>query len=374
MGTGINMWRIYRPDAILVWRDEEVKRRLRRYYGILNNKYIAKFLIAKKIPVKIDDNDSLEKLWREHDRASKVFRETMKKIDEGELKYGELETPEISYLDLKVEIAKRILQSCHFCERRCQVDRLNGKTGFCRLDKTSRVSSAFLHLGEEAPLVPSGTIFFTSCTFKCVFCQNYDISTDPYNGVEVDGKRLASIAAELFREGARNINYVGGEPTPNLHVILEAMKYLKVNVTQLWNSNMYCSEETMKLLLDVIDFWLPDFKYGNDECAERLSKVKNYFEVVSRNHKLAYEEGGGEMIIRHLVLPNHVECCTRPVLEWIAKHCPNALVNIMEQYRPMHLVPKDPAYKDINRRPTYQEMKEAYKIADDLGLLWRPVS
>ncbi|MHA1595119.1 MAG: radical SAM protein [Candidatus Baldrarchaeia archaeon] len=368
------MWRIYRPDAILVWRDEEVKRRLRRYYGILNNKYIAKFLIAKKIPVKIDDNDSLEKLWREHDRASKVFRETMKKIDEGELKYGELETPEISYLDLKVEIAKRILQSCHFCERRCQVDRLNGKTGFCRLDKTSRVSSAFLHLGEEAPLVPSGTIFFTSCTFKCVFCQNYDISTDPYNGVEVDGKRLASIAAELFREGARNINYVGGEPTPNLHVILEAMKYLKVNVTQLWNSNMYCSEETMKLLLDVIDFWLPDFKYGNDECAERLSKVKNYFEVVSRNHKLAYEEGGGEMIIRHLVLPNHVECCTRPVLEWIAKHCPNALVNIMEQYRPMHLVPKDPAYKDINRRPTYQEMKEAYKIADDLGLLWRPVS
>ena len=129
----------------------------------------------------------------------------------------------------------------------------------------------------------------------------------------------------------------------------------------------------MKLLVDLIDIWLPDFKYGNDKCAWRLSKVKNYFDVVSRNHLIAYQYG--DMIIRHLVLPNHIECCSEPVLEWIAENCPNALVNVMDQYRPEHIVLSHPdRYEDISRRPSSDEIKRAYKIAKDLGLCFEYIS
>jgi putative pyruvate formate lyase activating enzyme len=234
-------------------------------------------------------------------------------------------------------------------------------------------------MGEEAPLVPSGTIFFAGCNFgPCVFCQNWDISNNPDNGEVVTPEKLARIVNSLKREGARNVNWVGGEPTPNAYHIIASMKYTTVNIAQLWNSNMYCSKELMKLLLDIIDFWLPDFKYGSDECAKRLSKVPNYWSIVSRNHKMAYDEtvaqGTSGMIIRHLVLPNHIECCTRPILEWIAENCPKALVNIMEQYRPLFQVPGNPKYSDIDRRPSGKEMEKAYKIADKLNILWKPVS
>ncbi len=127
----------------------------------------------------------------------------------------------------------------------------------------------------------------------------------------------------------------------------------------------------MKLILEVMDFWLPDFKYFEDSCAEKYSKVPHYFETVSRNHKLAHDEGSGEMIIRHLVMPNHIECCTKPVLDWIAKNCPKAVVNIMGQYHPAHQAHK---YPEINRRPTEKELNEARHYATELGILWEQVS
>ncbi len=173
----------------------------------------------------------------------------------------------------------------------------------------------------------------------------------------------------LARSGCRNINFVGGDPTPDLHVILEGVAICDVNIPLIWNSNLYNSVEAMRLLQGVIDLWLPDFKYWSDECARRLSKVERYREVVTRNLKIAYE--WGEVIIRHLVLPNHLECCTRPILKWIAANLPNALVNVMSQYRPQH---KAYEYKEISRRPTYSEMRMAYRWAEELGLRYRSVS
>ena len=217
-------------------------------------------------------------------------------------------------------------------------------------------------------------VFFAGSGILIHNCQNYDISqVYPLDGVVVDAKSLALIQKKLREEGARNINHVGGDPTPNLHIILESLKYLDVNVPQLWNSNMYCSTEAMKLLREVIDIWLPDFKYGNNECAERLSMVKNYFEVVSRNIKWAHD--WSDIIIRHLVLPNHIECCTRPVLEWIAKNTPRALVNVMDQYRPEFLVVQYPEkYKEITRRLKRDEILKAYSIADELGIVYKQIS
>ena len=131
----------------------------------------------------------------------------------------------------------------------------------------------------------------------------------------------------------------------------------------------------MSILAELIDIWLPDFKYGNDECAAKLSAAPRYFEVVTRNHKLAYNVSSGNMIVRHLVLPGHLECCTKPILEWIAKNTPRALVNIMDQYRPEHLVLKHPErYPGIARRVSRAEMKEAYNYAKSLGILYEPVS
>jgi putative pyruvate formate lyase activating enzyme len=136
-----------------------------------------------------------------------------------------------------------------------------------------------------------------------------------------------------------------------------------VNTPQVWNSNMYCSTETMELLDGVIDVYLTDFKYGNDKCAERLSKVSNYLEIITRNHILAYNQA--EVLIRHLVMPHHVECCSKPLLSWIATHLPHAAVNIMVQYRPEY---KASDYDDISRCPKNEEIQEVYRHAETLGL------
>lgn len=364
---------LLRPDSLLVWREEEVVKRLNWYYQVMRNEKPAKYLICKRVEFRGSLLSPTQELWEQHDELHELFLDIQRKIAEGGLDLASLPTPKQSFLDLKVELAKRMLMDCCFCERRCGVNRLEGQKGFCRLSAKTRVATWFHHYGEEAPLVPSGTIFFTSCNFRCQFCQNWDISTNPTSGIEVSPSELAAIAKILRDEGCRNINYVGGDPTPNLHTIVESLKYMDVNAPLLWNSNMYCSLETMKILRDLIDIWLPDFKYYSDECAERLSKVPNHFAIVSRNHLIAHESSS--MIIRHLVLPNHLECCTKPLLRWIAKNLPNALVNIMAQYRPEHVVAKRPElYQDVARRPTRAEMSEAYSLANELGIVWEPVS
>ena len=360
-----------RPDAVTVWRHPEVAKRLSHYKAVLDGERPPLYRAAKRLPVEYRETWSLEELLEAHREASREFQEFYAEIVEGGKRLGR--TAKQSFLDLKIRIAWRLVSPCRLCEWRCGAKRLEGERGVCGLDAKARVASAFLHWGEEAPLVPSGTIFFTGCSFKCVYCQNWDISTRPRNGVEVSPQELAAIAVKLYLRGARNINYVGGNPDQNLHVILASLRYMDVDVPLLWNSNMYMTPEALSLLLDVIDIWLPDFKYGNDQCARRLSGVKRYFEVVSRNHREICSRG--DVIVRHLVLPGHLECCTKPVLSWLAENCPRALVNIMGQYRPEHLVSRYPErWPDIARRPSPQEMEEAYSYADKLGLCWRPVS
>jgi pyruvate-formate lyase-activating enzyme/intein/homing endonuclease len=204
-------------------------------------------------------------------------------------------------------------------------------------------------------------------------CQNWDISQHPDAGAPVSPRELSLMIKSLRSEGAANINFVGGEPTPNLHLITEALNLTTANVPILWNSNMYLTPEAMQILEDLVDIWLPDFKWGNDLCAMKYSRIIRYFDVVSRNHIMAYENG--DMIIRHLVMPGHLECCTKPILNWIAEKCPRALVNVMGQYRPEHLVLQEPErYHEIARRPTPQEIIRAQDYANELGLVWEPVA
>jgi putative pyruvate formate lyase activating enzyme len=316
-------------------------------------------------------------LWHHHQKLQADFRRAFHGIRKSEIPNREIEEPQFTFLDLKAKLVNCILRACVFCEWRCRVNRVEGKRqGACHLDAKARVATYFLHRGEEPPLVDlhgSGTIFFTSCTFRCSFCQNWDISQHPDAGAPVSARDLSLMIKSLRGEGAANINLVGGEPTPNLHTILEALNLTTVNVPILWNSNMYLTPEAMQILNDVVDIWLPDFKWGNNACALKYSRVLRYFDVISRNHAVASENG--DMIIRHLVMPGHIECCTKPILNWIADNCPRSLVNVMGQYRPEYRVLQEPErYAEIARRPTTQEMRQAHDYADELGLVWQPVS
>jgi len=357
-----------RPDSVAILEDKEAIQTFSRYWRILKNKTIAKFLIAKLIEVDYDEDLSLEELWNVHDDAMRDFKRILNEFSDEEIieMWRSRRLSEKNLLKLKRDIAWKILESCRFCEWKCRVNRLKSSNGACRLGKDAYVASVFIHIGEEPELVPSYTVFFSHCNFKCVFCQNWDIS-QIHSGSPVEPEHLARVIYhEWSHRRIRNVNWVGGEPTPNLHFILDVLVRLDANIPQVWNSNLYNSVEALKLLDGVIDLWLPDFKYGNNDCALRLSKIPKYFDVVTRNLGII-NSNGDEILIRHLVLPNHIECCSKPVLEWIAKNLDRSKVrvNVMAQYRPEYKAKK---YPDIARRIRREEWKEAFEYARQLGL------
>jgi putative pyruvate formate lyase activating enzyme len=228
-----------------------------------------------------------------------------------------------------------------------------------------KVSSIFEHTGEEPELVPSGTIFTMGCTMKCKHCQNWPISQWMEEGDSYEPEQLAEEVERLRANGCRNVNLVGGEPTPWLQQWLRVFKRVNVNVPIVWNSNTYYSPETASLLAGFADVYLLDFKYGPGDCAARISDAPNYWEACTRNHLEAQQYG--ELIIRMLVLPGHLECCTKPILNWIAQELGvDTRVNVMFQYRPEWQANEVP---ELRRRPTQQEIETAIRLAKGAGLL-----
>jgi len=356
------MWKITRPDAVAVINDELAKKILARYFAVMQNEKTAKFMTAKKLPAEFDKSAPLETLWKEHAKCTEEFCKIEHEIDSG--KVHEFPTPTKSYFDLKIEIANRILQHCHFCSRRCGANRLAGALGYCKCGDTLAVSSIFAHVGEEPELVPSGTIFTMGCTIRCHHCQNWTISQWMEPSAECKPRDMAREVEHLRLSGCRNVNLVGGEPTPWLQQWLETFKHVSVNVPVVWNSNSYYSPETAHLLAGFADVYLLDFKYGPANCAERISDAPDYWKVCTRNHLEAKKHG--ELIIRVLVLPNHLECCTKPTLNWIAENLgAETRVNLMFQYKPewrAHEIP------ELHRRLTKHEKEKAVQLAEKVGL------
>ena len=356
------MWKISRPDATAVLNDELAKKSLARYFAVMQNQKPAKFMIAKKLPAEFDKNASLETLWKEHEKRTEEFCKVEPEIDMKSV--HEFPAPAKSYFDLKIEIANRVLQNCHFCNRRCGINRLTGELGYCKCRDTMAVSSIFAHMGEEPELVPSGTIFTMGCTIRCRHCQNWTISQWMEPGTPCKPSEMAREIEQLRISGCRNVNLVGGEPTPWLPQWLETFKHVGVNVPVVWNSNCYCSPETAKLLAGFADVYLLDFKYGPADCAERISDAPDYWEVCTRN--LLEAKKHGELIIRVLVLPNHLECCTKPALNWIAENLgKETRVNVMFQYRPewrAHEIP------ELRRHLNKTEKERALQLAENAGL------
>jgi putative pyruvate formate lyase activating enzyme len=402
-------------DSLGFWRHPDFRAGFEWYRDVAANRKPAKFLIARAVPVEAPFDAPEETLWRELERATAKFLGLWIAIEDGDAALPTPASP--SLLDLCRELAYRMLAHCNFCRWDCRVDRSTGaKLGACKLGSGTRVSSYFHHPGEELIYrgrQGSGTIFFTSCNMRCAFCQNGDISTDKDNGAPVSARTLATMAWILRVEGCHNINWVGGDPTIHLHTIVDAIARLPelrptdddlraalatkadwraalraartnaeyrgaFNAPMLWNSNFFMTGEAMRLLRLLMDIWLPDFKFGPGECAKELSRTPWYWETVTGNLKLIYG-WGEEFTIRHLVMPDHVECCTRPVLEWIAREMPEVPVNVMDQYRPENFCdPDDPKFKDryrpIARRPRRDEILQAYRYANELGVRFQSLS
>ena len=331
---------------------------LSRYFEVMRDRLPSQFLISQSVDVDFSKESPLDELIELHDETMNVFRETRDTLSS--LK----ELPRraaSSLLDLKSAIADRILVSCIFCERRCRANRKKKEVGFCRCEAVSHYSAEFLHYGEEPELVPSHTIFFTGCNFSCVYCQNWEISTSPQSGISILPQELAGIISSRRAYGSRNVNFV--TPTPHTHIILKILNALKVNIPVVWNSNMYYSDEIARLLEGVVDVYLGDLRYGNDDCANKYSKASDYWNVVTGNFSTAYVSG--EILLRHLVLPGHLECCTRPIVEWTGEHIPKVRFNLMFQYHPVYRAYE---YPEISRTLTPQEIQKALQIVKESGL------
>lgn len=271
--------------------------------------------------------------------------------------------------------------SCKICPFECGVDR-EKTLGVCKLPMRILVSHFQQHFFEE-PMISgtdeksggSGTIFFTGCNGRCVFCQNHKISQGISSGREVSFDELFNICLELIDNGANNINFVS--PTPYTELLSEFLKIYKtrINVPIVWNSNGYEKAETIRCLRGLVDVYLPDLKYFNDDLAVKYSKMPKYFEFASGAIKEMFEQVGNPvigddgfiekgLIIRHLVLPGCVSD-SRKVLKWIGgEFGPNAFVSLMAQYYPTH---KACEFPEINRRLNEDEYSEIVDYFIDLG-------
>jgi len=357
------IWYRYRPDALYALEDPKIRKTLRRYISILEKETLPKFILAKHFEIEFNPKENIEELIDIHNSYLQEFMKFVKEYDNEKF---QLNKPKYSFLDLKITIADKLTESCEFCEWRCKVNRKVGEKGFCRVRYKPKISSMFIHLGEESWITPSFTVFFAGCNFKCIYCQNWDISQNPENGEYIEEEKLALEIENAYSEGARNVNFVGGEPTPNLHYVLKVLKYVNSPIPVVWNSNAYESEIGQKLLAGIVDIYLYDFKYGNNDCALKYSKIPRYFETVTRNFKFAINYG--EISFRILVLPNHIECCAKPILKWIKENLEDrVIVQLLSQYRPEY---KACEYPEICRTLTKKEYLEVVRYAEKIGLVF----
>ena len=300
--------------------------------------------------------------------------------------YLHLDSPTIKQ---RVAAGLRELENCCACPRDCRVNRMAGEMRLCNTGRHARVASAFPHFGEEDCLRGwrgSGTIFFSMCNLRCVFCQNWDISQQA-SGQERNAGEIADTMLELQSMGCHNINFV----TPE-HVVPQVIEAIEDAIRRgltlpiVYNTSAYDSIESLRLLEGLIDIYMPDFKFWHSETARKLAKAKDYPErardaILEMHRQVGPLRFGTDgiarrgVLVRHLVMPGQPDE-TAAIFNWLAGHLsPDTYVNIMAQYRPAYQVDRPDKrgalrYSDIDRRPRPIELEQAYRAARDAGL-WR---
>ncbi len=294
----------------------------------------------------------------------------------------------------RIEEARRELACCCACPRNCKINRLADERKVCNTGRHARVGSAFPHFGEEDCLRGwngSGTIFFSLCNLRCVFCQNWDISQQAV-GRELDAARIADLMLALQERGCHNINLV----TPE-HVAPQIVEALAVAIDRglhlpvVYNTSSYDAISSLKLMEGLVDIYMPDFKFWSPQTAARLAKAKDYpdraREAIREMHRqvgeLRFTPDGlacRGLLVRHLVMPGQLEEAAS-IFRWLAEEIsPDTFVNIMAQYRPEYEVGRIAAqrrrdagtirYAEINRTPREVELRDAHDAARAAGL-WR---
>ncbi len=281
-------------------------------------------------------------------------------------------------LEGRAEVAWKSLSHCELCPHRCGVDRLAGERGICRMGELPKVSSWNLHAWEEPPISGargSGTIFFSGCTGRCCFCQNYPISQLGYGQV-VSIHQLAAMMLELQHKHAHNINLV--TPTHFLPAILAALPIAirgGLHLPLVYNTSGYERVEALRLLEGVVEIWLPDAKYADEAIARRLSGFRRYVKYNRAALRELFRQVGPELlldergiarrglIVRHMVLPGGL-AGTDQVLAWLAETLsPRIQVSLMDQYFPAHQAVGDPVLGRKIRTEEYEAALEAFDAA-----------
>ncbi len=215
---------------------------------------------------------------------------------------------EASLLDVKIEIARRILQSCRLCGRQCGVDRLGGERGLCGLGTGAIVAEHFVHIGEEPPINPSLDLFLVGCGLRCSYCNRRDLWDPDCPGEALD----ADFWKRLDTKGARSLSFVGGNPDESLYAVLRFLRSAPRAwpLPIVWNCNGYAMPGTVNLLDGIVDAWVPDLKFGNENCGKILAGAGDYWDI-SRQALSAMVRQGVSVLARVPALPGHAECCLR---------------------------------------------------------------
>ncbi|MBE5966179.1 MAG: radical SAM protein [Lachnospiraceae bacterium] len=276
-------------------------------------------------------------------------------------------------------VNQNILKDCTLCPRNCHVDRTSGRTGYCKATDELVVARAALHMWEE-PCISgeegSGAVFFSGCAVGCVYCQNHNIARG-LAGKKITIARLADIFLELQEKGANNINLVTpSHYVPQIREALDTAREKGLHLPIVYNCSGYEKKETLKLLENYVDIYLPDFKYKNSEPAKRYSNCPEYFphacealnEMVRQAGEPEFDERGimkKGVIVRHLMLPGYLED-SKQIISYLYKtYGDHIYISIMNQYTPLQYVEK---YPEINRKVTEEEYNELVDYAIELGV------
>ena len=233
---------------------------------------------------------------------------------------------------LHVEEAQRHYRCCSLCEHRCLVNRQDGQLGQCKANASAHVFRHRIEVGEELEIIPSHLFYLSGCDLRCAFCIAGANAFNPNTGVELTAEYFETAVRWGQARGACNLQWVGGEPTIHLPKVLEVMDGCQGLPPVIWKSDFFGTPEAFALLDGWVEMYIADFKFGNDGCARQIAGVDGYVEVITRNLKIAAAQGN--LIVRHLLLPGHFDCCYRPIVSWMKEHLPGAKFSIRDGYKP----------------------------------------
>jgi len=260
----------------------------------------------------------------------------------------ESDRPRNDPLHGRVQEARALLESCTICELRCGVDRTRNQPCPCGLGAETYAYKRYVSLHEECRLAPALRVFLGGCNFRCRFCdEGPDCFRSDY-GEHIEPEPFAEELESALDAGAKTISLIGGEPTLHPHTILASAAAATRPLPLALNSNMYMTTEVLDLLDDVVTLYLADFKFGNNGCAKRLAGVPRYMEVVCRNLRHATQVT--QVVVRHLLLPGHCDCCFRPVVDWMAENLPGTLLQLYTGFVPCWRASDDGTIRRLNSR------------------------